>query len=164
VTVAVSDAGPLIHLYEAAACKLLEIFSALRVPSEVWRETVGEGRVPERALVDLGVRPEPILNDLAPFVATHGLGTLHPGDQECLCFCHRNRIPILLTDDLAAREAAKRLTITPVGSLGVIVKAYHLGRISLEDAEHALHLLQRSSLFVTPTIIDLVLEQLHRTE
>ena len=163
VTVAVADAGPLIHLYEAGSLNLIKLFSSLRVPSEVWRETVGQGRVPERALLDLGVHREPVLDDLATFVAMHGLDSLHPGEQECLGLCYRNHIAILLTDDLAAREAAKRLAITPVGSLGVIVRAYHIGRISLEQAERTLRLVQtNSSLFVTSTIIDLVLEQLHR--
>jgi len=36
---------------------------------------------------------------------------------------------------MAVRDAAKRLDLIPVGSLGVIVKVYERGQISLEDAE-----------------------------
>jgi len=117
VSAAVIDAGPLIHLHEVGLLHHLAIFSTLHVPSEIWRETVGELRVPERILLDLGVRREAHLDDLAHFVETNNLGALHPGEQECLHACRSENISILLTDDLAVRDAAKRLDITPVRSL-----------------------------------------------
>jgi predicted nucleic acid-binding protein len=165
VSAAVVDAGPLIHLYEVGALHHLAIFTMLHVPSEIWRETVGQQRVPESALHDHGVRRESYLDDLAHFVETNNLGALHPGEQECLRACHRGHISILLTDDLAARDAAKRLAITPVGSLGIIVRAYRVGRLELNEAESAIRLLQTtSSLFVTSTIIELALEQVRRAK
>jgi predicted nucleic acid-binding protein len=92
-----------------------------------------------------------------------GLELLHPGEQACLYVCNRDGVAILLTDDLAARDAAKRLGITPVGSLGIIVRAYRIGRLTLEEAERAIRNLQRtSSLFVTSAIIELALEQLRQ--
>ena len=41
---------------------------ASRRVSEIWRETVGRQRDPERALLDLEVRREACLDDLAKFV------------------------------------------------------------------------------------------------
>ena len=68
---------------------------------------------------------------------------------------------LLLTDDLAARDAARRLAIMPVGSLGVIVRVFRLDRVSLEEAERLLRRLRDdTTLFVTPTIVDLAIEQL----
>jgi predicted nucleic acid-binding protein len=72
-------------------------------------------------------------------------------------------VEIILTDDLAAREAAKILSLTPVGSLGIVVRAYRLGDISLVDAERLLtDLYNLSSLFVTRAIVDLAIQQLHQ--
>ena len=69
----------------------------------------------------------------------------------------------LLTDDLAVREAAKSLNLTPVGSLGIVVRAYHLGNISLAEAEYCLNALYDvSSLFVTRAIVGLAIEQLRQ--
>jgi predicted nucleic acid-binding protein len=66
-----------------------------------------------------------------------------------------------LTDDLAVREAAKRLGLAPVGSLGVVIRAHRLGRISLADAErHIADLYDVSSLFVTRAIVELAIEHL----
>ena len=83
-----------------------------------------------------------------------------PGEQECLCLCKEIDVQTVLTDDLAAREAAKRLELTPVGSLGIVVKAFDQGLISLAEAEQALgDLYDVSSLFVTRTIVEIAMEQ-----
>jgi len=52
--------------------------------------------------------------------------------------------------------------LTPVGSLGVVVRAYHLGCISLIEAERYMaDLYDVSSLFITRTIVELAIEQLY---
>jgi predicted nucleic acid-binding protein len=99
--------------------------------------------------------------DVARFVQDNGLEALHGGEQECLYLCRQAAVPVLLTDDLAVREANRHLGITPVGSLGVVVRAYRFGRLSLPDAEHYLwDLHDASTLFVTPAIVDLAIHQL----
>jgi predicted nucleic acid-binding protein len=158
---AVVDSGPLIHLSEAGCLGLLPVFAPTYAPGEVWSEVAGQGYVPERDLLDSGLAREPHPADIGSFLASENLGHLDRGEQECLCLCRRLGISVLLTDDLAARDAAKALSITPVGSLGVIVRAYHVGRISMVEGEALLRRLQEAtSLFVTPTIVDLAIEQL----
>jgi predicted nucleic acid-binding protein len=48
--------------------------------------------------------------------------------------CSMLGVPVLLTDDLAARDAAKVLGLTPVGSLGIIARACQMGRITTDEA------------------------------
>lgn len=51
-----------------------------------------------------------------------------------------------------------------MGSLGNIAKAYRLGHISLADAEQRMmSMYDVSSLFVTRTIVDLAIEELHKS-
>lgn len=40
LSIAVADAGPLIHLTEIGCLPLLRIFDALHIPDAVWSETV----------------------------------------------------------------------------------------------------------------------------
>jgi predicted nucleic acid-binding protein len=160
---AVTDAGPLIHLNEIGGLPLLSIFETLHIPAAVWRETVGLGRVPEAALQSLGIVRQHALPpaDLAQFVQDQGLESLHGGEQECLCLCRQTAVSVLLTDDLAVREASSRLGITPVGSLGIVARSFRLGRLSLADAERYLwDLHDASTLFVTPVLVELVIQQL----
>ena len=66
-----------------------------------------------------------------------------------------------MTDDLAVRDAAKRLGIQPVGSLGVIIRAAHVHSIERGEAETLMRRLQAtSSLFVTDTIIEMAIQSL----
>lgn len=165
VNVAVADAGPLIHLNEIGCFSLLRIFETLHIPDAVWSETVGQARVSQADVSGLGNVQRHSLSqeEVTQFIQKNGLEDLHAGERECLYLCQRVGVPILLTDDLAVREAAKRLKLTPVGSLGIVVRAYQLGRISLTDAErHIADLYDVSTLFVTRTIVELAIEQLHR--
>ena len=161
--VAVADAGPLIHLSQIDALPLLGVFSMVHVPDAVWAETVGAGRVCAADLNRAAVvrRHEIDAPTLRQFIQQFGPFPLHPGETEALLLCRRLAAPLLLVDDLAAREAARRQGVRPVGSLGIVVRAYHTGRIPLARAEECIQRLCRvSSLFVTKTIADLAVEQL----
>jgi predicted nucleic acid-binding protein len=76
-------------------------------------------------------------------------------EREALRLCEELDIPLLLTDDLAAREAAVGVGATPVGSIGIIAKSQVAGMIDLSEAEWALRELQKtSSLFVSRAIVE----------
>jgi len=160
---AVSDAGPLIHLWEIDCLPLLRIFETLYIPDAVWLETVEQGRTPQADVLRLSnVQRHTLLQaEVTQFIAENDLEGLQAGECECLYLCQELSVPLLLTDDLAVRRAAKRFNLTPVGSLGIVVRAYRLGCISLTDAErHVTELYDVSSLFVTRAIVELAIEQL----
>lgn len=165
ITNAVADAGPLIHLTEVGCLSLLRIFACLAIPDAVWAEAVTQGSVPHTDVLALGIvqRHALSLSAVKQFIEQHDLARLQAGEQECLFLCRRLGVTVLLTDDLAVREAAKRLGLTPVGSLGVIVRAHRVGQLSLVDAErHLSDLYAVSSLFVAPAIVELAIEQLRK--
>lgn len=137
VSAAVADAGPLIHLSQINALPLLRVFDTLHVPDAVWAETVGLNRISHSDLVDLGIitrhtLPQP---EVAQFIRDNQLESLQIGECECFYLGRQTGVSMLLTDDLAARNFAKHLNLTPVGSLGIIVRAYRQGRLSLAEAE-----------------------------
>lgn len=165
MTHAVADAGPLIHLAEVGCLSLLRIFDSLAIPDAVWSEAITQGSVPQADVLALGIVQRHALSpsSVMQFIQQNGLERLHAGEQECLFLCQHSGVSVLLTDDLAVREATKRLRLTPVGSLGIIVRAYRVGQISLADAERHLNDLDViSSLFVTRAIVELAIEQLRQ--
>lgn len=162
---AVTDAGPLIHLAEINCFPLLSIFESLHIPDAVWSETVECGRTPREDFLKLSnvERHNLSQSDVTQFVENNNLKDLHSGERECLYLCNQIDVSILLTDDLAVREAAKRLKMIPVGSLGIVAKAYHLGRIPQVEAEcHIADLYDVSSLFVTRSIVEMAIEQINK--
>jgi predicted nucleic acid-binding protein len=152
-------------LYEIDRLPLLGVFSLVCVPEAVWDESVAGGHVPAHELEMAArlQRHQITPGQVAQTAALSEATGLHQGEIECLALCRALTCPLLLTDDLAARNAAKLIGIRPVGSLGVIVRAYYQGRVSLREAEDAIEKLYSiSTLFVTRAIADLAIEQLRR--
>jgi len=163
LTESVADAGPLIHLAEVGRLGLLAIFSRVHIPGAVWSETVGAGRV-ESLDMESGFQAQ--LHDIDPVseVLPSGedaLSKLQRGEVEALCLARKLAVPLLLTDDLAVRDVCRQRSVTPVGSLGIVVRASRCGRISVEQAERCLIRLHReSSLFVSAAIVEMAMAQL----
>lgn len=120
--IVIADAGPIIHLDELNNLDLLASFGEVIVPETVWNEVelhrphalhhAKAGLIRQRAL-----HLSPQVNALTP------LYTLHAGEQEALHLCLEFKNSLLLTDDTAARLAAKNLGVPAHGTLGVLVRA-----------------------------------------
>ncbi|GGL25409.1 hypothetical protein GCM10009037_06240 [Halarchaeum grantii] len=144
---AVSDAGPLIHLAEIGSLKLLETFDTLLVPETVYEE-LAAGGVPD-ALSDL---PHRLVD--ADVDSARPPGDLDAGERAAIAAAEERGI-VLLTDDLAAREAASDVGVDVHGSIGVIALGHGRGLLDRDDAASRMRALQReTSLFVTEAVVE----------
>jgi predicted nucleic acid-binding protein len=158
--IAVADTGPLIHLHEIGRFQLLTLFSQIHIPQTVWCEATLRQHPSEMELESLGIMRRHQATPRSLPAPTESF-KLHQGELECLNLCRELKIPLLLTDDLDARNAAKELQLQPVGSLGIIVAAFYRQSLTRPEARESLeHLHSISSLFVTRAIVDLAVEQL----
>lgn len=154
-----ADTGPLIHLAEIQSLSLLKLFDELHVADAVWQEAKKPASI--RSQLTFAHRHALEEGSVARFAAENNLQRLQAGDRESLYLATSLEIPVLLTDDLAVRRAAREVGLTPLGSLGVIAKASRAGLISIDDAEERLGRLHAtSSLYVTKAIIELAIERL----
>lgn len=127
----VADAGPLIHLDELECLWLLGLFSEVQIPDAVWHEVIHHR---PQALLSSGVNfVRCALSPSQRIEALSTLYTLHVGEYEALCRCLDSADALLLTDDTAARLAAKTLTIEARGTIGILVQAIRQNQ--LEKAE-----------------------------
>ncbi len=150
--IAVSDAGPLIHLGEINSLELLDAFDRLYIPETVIEE-LERGGVPEGFETLSFERIE--TDKLYPESAE-----LDPGERAVLAVADECDA-VLLTDDLAARETALEHNIEVHGSLGVIAIAYARDLVDREKAVTSMRALQReTSLFVTETIVERAIRKL----
>ncbi|MFC7019550.1 MULTISPECIES: nucleic acid-binding protein [Haloarcula] len=143
---AVSDAGPLIHLAEIDSLELLATFDTLLVPETVYEE-VDAGGVPDGLA---GLSYELVEADERRV----GTEEMDPGERAALAVA-REHEGVLLTDDLAAREAASDADVEVRGSVGVIALGYGRGLLDRDEAASRLRALQReTSLFVTDAVVE----------
>lgn len=155
----VADAGPLIHLDELGCIGLLTDFHAVYVTSTVWREV--EFHRPH-ALASLGghvLRCSPVANERVD--ALKVLYTLHAGEYEALCQCLVISGALLLTDDTAARLAAKSLDVAAHGTIGLLLRAIRRRQLSKAQVVALLKQIpERSSLHIRPVLLAEIIQQI----
>lgn len=145
MTVAVADAGPIIHLAAIDALPVLSVFDGLLIPQAVYDE-LDAGTVPP-ALDDLP--HEIVVSD-----STASDAELDPGETAALAIASV-RNAVLLTDDLAAREVAADMDVAVHGSIGVLVLAYSQGELTKPAAVALMRALQaETSLFITDAVVE----------
>ena len=121
-TIVIADAGPLIHLDELNSLNFLADFDKVIIPETVWNEV--EHHRPQALCHAEFPFNRQAANFFSPQVdALIPLYTLHAGEQEALHLCFEHKNSLLLTDDTAARLAAKSLGVIAHGTLGVLVRA-----------------------------------------
>ncbi|HEY3321162.1 MAG TPA: nucleic acid-binding protein [Planctomycetota bacterium] len=166
ITDVVADAGPIIHLYEIRCLSLLGIFERVLLPDAVLHEVCTPGRVPNEVIASVTQlsRTSTSISVVESYAKSQGIDHLQAGELACFALCEERGIRTLLTDDLAARDAAARLGITAVGSVGIIARAYRSGLTDLSTAEQSLRALQSvSTLFVTPELVETAVRALRTT-
>lgn len=151
--VVIADAGPIIHLDELGCLDLLTDFGSVIVPDAVWLEVQRHRPLALESVDSLFVRQGPRL--ISPLVtALTPLYTLHYGEQEALHLCVEFGDCLLLTDDTAARLAAKSLGIPAHGTLGLLVRAIRKKSRSKPDVLMLLRdIPMRTSLHIRPALL-----------
>jgi len=153
-TLVVADAGPLIHLDELNALDVLSDFQAILVPNAVWLEV--QHHRPQaldyQKINLIRQSKSPVIEQIKALATLY---TLHHGEREALAHCLTNNIKLLITDDTAARLAAKSLNIAAHGTIGLLIRAV---RQELRTASEALTLLnaipQKTTLHIRPSLLN----------
>jgi predicted nucleic acid-binding protein len=158
-TTVICDAGPLIHLGELNAVDLLSGFQSLLVPEQVWSEV--DSHFPA-ALSIHDIKLTRVSIPLANDVFFHTLVrafVLDIGEQAALSLMQQHPDAILLTDDMAARLAAKSMGYRVHGTLGVIVRAVRQGTRTLDEVITLLQAIPtQSTLYVRPQLLHQTIE------
>lgn len=148
---AVADAGPLIHLAEIDSLDLLDVLGRLYVPDTVYDE-IADGGIPA-GMTELSY--ERVSTDEA-----NSDDSLDAGEASALEVAIE-RDAVLLTDDMAARDAADNAGVDVHGSIGVIALACARGRLERDEAADRMRGLQHeTSLYVSRAVVERGIEML----
>jgi predicted nucleic acid-binding protein len=156
----VCDAGPLIHLDELGSLDLLADFAEVLVPESVCEEV--ERHRPgclERVTFPIVRQASEIWlpPDLQVLVKTLSLGA---GEQAALASMAIHPRAVFLSDDAAARVAAKALHYRSQGTIGVILRSLRRGRRSRPEVlSLLLEIPTRSTLHIRPALLQEVIEE-----
>ena len=162
--VVVCDAGPLIHLDELGCLELLADFSQILVPDAVWRE-VDRHRPGTLLSSSVSFSPVATTTDVAQsLIETARLFALHSGELQALQVALQRRADMLLTDDTAARLAAKQLALPVHGTLGILLRSIRRGQRTALQVQEVLRTLPSvSTLHVKQSLLDEILKTLGKS-
>lgn len=152
-----ADAGPIIHLEEIQRREPWGLFDGALVPEPVAAELLQAPEKPGAALVKKpSFDPVPVdreVQDVATmFAMRHEISF---ADGTVLAVALRDEVELVATDDLDLRDAARVEGLQPVGSIGLLLRATREGLLDEDLAREALTaLLEASSLFLTPALVD----------
>jgi predicted nucleic acid-binding protein len=152
---ACSDTGPLLHLHEIQQLALCRIFSTIFITSQI-KEELDKYKVTK---LPKSLELKKINKDQVALLAAKY--DLQLGESSVIWLCKALHVPIVLTDDLDARDVSEQLGLTPVGTMGIIMRGY---REKLLNQEKAIQILKGihtlSSLFVTSDLIKYAINEI----
>lgn len=160
----VCDAGPLIHLDEAGCLDLLADFKQVLVPESVWREVA---RHRPAALAHSGIQLHRIAfaGTCSPELESLSQALLlHAGEKAALHEVQQRTGSWLLTDDTAARLAARSLGVIAHGTIGVLLRAIRRNQRTKREVLDVLHALPRiSTLHLKRSLLTEIIRQVETT-
>ncbi|MBI2144151.1 hypothetical protein HYU17_03305 [Candidatus Woesearchaeota archaeon] len=155
---AVSNSGPIMHLNEIGAMKTLRIFRQVYIPPEVGRETTHIKKPSAIQISELSAKAK----DLAKLLIIKNAVDL--GEAQAIALAASRGMRIFLTDDLAARDAAKQQNLEPHGTLGILLRAFREGIITKSAAISYVELLRtRSTLFLTKDLVEWINAEIEKS-
>lgn len=158
-SVIIADAGPVIHLDELGCLDVLTCYPEVLLPEAVWQEVMQHRpQALQHSLVNFKQQQSKVIS--LQVEALVPLYTLHKGEREALMLCVQFSDCMLLTDDTAARLAAKSLNIKARGTLGLLLQSIRHGLRTYDEVLAALAAIpSQSTLHVRPALLAEVIEQ-----
>ncbi len=154
MTRVVVNSTPLIALSITGRLHLLKaIFDEVIVPASVYKEIVLHGRgrpgADEVEKADWILVKEPKEKPSLP----PALLGLDPGELDVIQLAQELQADWVLIDEKLGRKTADALGLRVKGTLGVLLIAYQAGLLSQEEAEEAVEALAKSSVRVSPRLV-----------
>ena len=130
----VADTSPLFYLAQLELLHLArELYGKVFVPTAVWAETLAGGRAVPRLMPQfLAAESEGwlVIKHCPQTIAPAGLSELDEGEREAIHLAQSIRADLLMIDERLGRNAAHRLGLKIIGTLGILAAAKHAGHIA----------------------------------
>jgi predicted nucleic acid-binding protein len=148
---AVSDSGPLTHLWQIDSWQAWGTFQVLHIAAQVAQEV--RKHVPLEQFENQAGCALHIHDIPQHAIDAHPQATLSQhADVATLILAQQTTPELVLTDDLALRRAIEEQGQTPMGSVGILLRAYKAGLFNAQMLNQAIDgLFVHSTLYLSPS-------------
>lgn len=154
MTTVVCDSGPLTHLWQVGQWRAFSTFTAVHIAEQVAREVRLHVSLDESEQhIGYAISVHDVLQtEIASCRAELPSDlVLQDADVATIVLAQRIVPDLVLTDDLALRKAVEVKEMTPMGSVGVILRAFKSGLLDAQALERAIDgLFVHSTLYLSP--------------
>ncbi len=155
------DAGPIIHLDELNSLHLLTDFKELLVPEAVWKEV--ENYRPSAIYTSNILFKKVQIQQKLYSSILFSVFNLYEGEREAISLCYLHPDAILLTDDAAARLAAKSLGLRAYGTIGILLRAVRRKQFTPYKVINVLEEIpEKSTLFIKKSLLKEIIQQVKK--
>lgn len=138
--IVITNSGPLMALAKLGLLHLLsQLYGKVDMPGAVYDEVVLSGRAhgySDSLPVKLAIqRKQLVVKKVEKLKDEIAELSLHIGEKQVLCLALENKADLVLLDDMLARNEAQERGISVKGTLGVIVKAYRMELLNLNEIQ-----------------------------
>jgi predicted nucleic acid-binding protein len=170
--IVIINSGPLMGLAKVGLIDLpSRLYGQVGLPTAVFTEVVVRGRergYSDAFLVQLAIQQGKLRvvkvneSDLPSDIQDLPLDV---GEKQTLYLAQRDKADLVLFDDEKVREEAKRRGLNVRGTLGVIIQAYRIGLLQLNDVESIIEtIMNREDIWISEELCRNVLSKLKSTE
>ena len=159
----VLDAGPIIHLDEIESLHLLKDFKELLIPEAVWKE-IQYHRPVALNINNIPFIKIPVLMDSnSPLSILCNTFDLDEGESQAMFFASMQQNAIFLTDDAAARLAAKSIGLRAYGTIGILLRAIRRKQLTPQEViKHLEEIPSKSTLYIKHTLLQRIIEEVKK--
>ncbi|MEA3308146.1 MAG: DUF3368 domain-containing protein [Chloroflexota bacterium] len=158
----VCNAGPLMVLAKLNVLHLLkELYERVHIPQTVYDEVVIAGlrhghkdaQVLRLFFQSVAWNPEEVDSSTIPDVLRHA--GLDVGEHDTLALALSLSPSLVLMDEYAGRQVARRLKLPSRGSLGILIEAYREGIISAEQISfYFTEIVEDQDIWISPQLVN----------
>ena len=154
VSETISDTGPPLHLHEIGRLALMATVTPLVFPELVWDEVQSRGLTRSlltQAGIEHDIRSVEEGSWRTALTAAHPF-RIQPADAQVFALASASNFQsLVLTDDLALRNALEAREVTVTGSVGLLIRGYSSKHLSRRELEMAIEsLIETSTLHLSP--------------
>ncbi len=162
--IVVSDSTPVITLMKADVLFVLQpLFGEVLIPETVYQElTSNESYSEEAGLIKMSafIKVVKVKDEKSVDVLQRATG-LDRGESEAILYADENNADILLMDEEAGRKVAQNMNLPVSGSMGVLIRAYKTGILSVSDIEQALLKIEKSGRYISKSLFESIMKIIH---